>query len=148
MPKPTAPLPGLERMRERLRAAGLRCTAARLWVMRQLIEASRPLTHAQVAEALRSRGFDRATIYRNLIELTDAGLVARIELGDHVWRFELRRPGGAGGRDHPHFVCIDCGEVSCLPRVSVNIRPAPGSKQSQIGKITDILLKGRCGQCS
>jgi Fur family ferric uptake transcriptional regulator len=116
--------------------------------MQQLVDATRPLSHAQVAEALQPRGFDRATIYRNLIELSDAGIVARIELGDHVWRFELRRPERAHDRDHPHFVCVDCGDVSCLSSVSINIKPAPGSKQSRIGKITEVLLKGHCGQCS
>jgi Fur family transcriptional regulator, ferric uptake regulator len=148
MRKTSAALPSLEKVRGRLRTAGLRCTAARLWVMQQLIDATRPLTHAQVADVLRPRGFDRATIYRNLIELTEAGLVSRVELGDHVWRFELRRPGGGHERDHPHFVCVDCGDVTCLSSVSVNIKPAPGSKQSPIGKITEVLLKGRCGQCS
>lgn len=147
MPK-SPPLPALQKVREKLRAAGLRCTAARLWVMQQLVDATRPLSHAQVAEALAPRGFDRATIYRNLIELTEAGLAARIELGDHVWRFELRRPSGGHSGDHPHFVCVDCGQVACLSSVSVNIKPSPGAKQSRIGKITEVLLKGRCEQCS
>ncbi|HTQ40620.1 MAG TPA: transcriptional repressor [Pirellulales bacterium] len=148
MRKTLTALPSLEKVRQRLRASGLRCTAARLWVMQHLIHATRPLTHAQVAEVLRPQGFDRATIYRNLIELTEAGLVTRVELGDHVWRFELRRAGGGHERDHPHFVCVDCGDVTCLSSVSVNIKPAPGSKQSPIGKITEVLLKGRCEQCS
>lgn len=140
--------PALEKVREQLREAGLRCTAARLWVMQHLVEAASPLTHAQVADSLEPRGFDRATIYRNLIELTEAGLLSRIELGDHVWRFEVRRPGGAESIDHPHFVCVQCGDVSCLPTISVNIKPAPGTKQSPIGEITEVLLKGRCEQCT
>lgn len=147
MSKPPPPN-ALEKVRERLREVGLRCTAARLWVMQHLVEAASPLTHAQVADSLEPRGFDRATIYRNLIELTDAGLLSRIELGDHVWRFEARRPGGAENLDHPHFVCVQCGDVACLPSVSVNIKPAPGTKQSRIGQITEVLLKGRCGHCS
>ena len=145
MPKPSAEL-ALDKVRARLREAGLRCTAARLWVMQQLIEATSPLTHADVAQTLASQGFDRATIYRNLVELTEAGLVSRIELGDHVWRFELKRPGQSE-KDHPHFVCVDCGEVSCLPAVSVNIKPSPGSKRSGISEVTEVLLKGRCGNC-
>ncbi len=128
MPKPSTALPALQKVRERLRSAGLRCTAARLWVMQQLVDATRPLSHAQVAEALQPRGFDRATIYRNLIELTEAGIVARIELGDHVWRFELRRTAGNHAGEHPHFVCIDCGDVACLSSVSINIKPAHGQQ--------------------
>ena len=71
-------------------------------------------------------GFDRATIYRNLTELTEAKLAARVELGDHVWRFEAKRAGGGHkGDDHPHFVCTTCGEVSCLDDVQVAITPRP-----------------------
>lgn len=147
MSKSNAEEPSLDKVRARLREAGLRCTAARLWVMQKMVEATSPVTHAEVSEVLASKGFDRATIYRNLVELTEAGLLSRIELGDHVWRFELRRPEGKEG-DHPHFVCVDCGEVSCLPSVSVNIKPSPGTKSSSIGKVTEILLKGRCGHCS
>ena len=112
-----------------------------------MIEATSPVTHAEVAETLASKGFDRATIYRNLVELTEAGLLSRIEVGDHVWRFELKGTGKQK-REHPHFVCITCGEVSCLPSVSVNITPSPGTKRSSIGKVTEVLLKGRCGNCA
>jgi Fur family ferric uptake transcriptional regulator len=157
-------------VRDRIRGAGLRCTPARLAVLRHLETATGPLTHAEVSEALHHLGFDRATIYRNLTELTDAKLAARVELGDHVWRFEAKRAGGGHrGDDHPHFVCTTCGEVSCLDDVQVAISPRPagtggartggartsgskpaGSKPAgskRIGAVTEILLKGRCGQC-
>lgn len=148
MSKSVAGLAAVEKVRQRLRAAGLRCTEARLRVMQHLIEVSQPLTHAEVADALRLAGFDQATIYRNLIELTEAGLVSRMELGDHVWRFELQRPGNAHQGEHPHFVCVDCGEVKCLPSVSVDIKSASGGRNQRIGKVTEILLKGHCEQCS
>ena len=70
---------------------GLRCTAARMAVLDHVMTATGPKTHAEVAEALSDRGFDRATIYRNLTELTEAKIISRVELGDHVWRFELKR---------------------------------------------------------
>jgi Fur family ferric uptake transcriptional regulator len=138
----------LEQIRGRVRAAGLRCTAARLTVLERLDEARKPMSHAELAGALASRGFDRATIYRNLIELSEVGLISRSELGDHVWRFEVRRSEHADEPAHPHFVCVDCGEVSCLPTDSVKVRSAPGKKSSDIGEITEILVRGRCGQCS
>ena len=111
-----------------IRGAGLRCTAARLTVLQHLMRSHGPETHAEVSDALADKGFDRATIYRNLTELTEAGLVARVELGDHVWRFEIKRHGkhGARGDDHPHFLCTTCGEVSCLDDVNVAITPKPG----------------------
>ncbi len=102
---------------------------ARLAVMRELLVARNPLDPRSGRRAAgRACGFDRATIYRNLIELSDAGLLLRVELGDHVWRFEARRNDADGPPEHPHFVCVDCGEVSCLSSVKVRITPAPGAR--------------------
>lgn len=78
----------------RLRGAGLRGTAPRIAVLRFLERATAPLSHGDIYQELAVRGFDRATIYRNLINLADAGLVSRTDLGDHIWRFELRREPG------------------------------------------------------
>ncbi len=134
-------------IRSRIHGAGLRATVARISVMQELLAATSPLSHAQVAQKLASNGHDRATIYRNLVELSDAGIVSRIELGDHVWRFEIRRTEDAASADHPHFVCVDCGEVSCLPNGSVSIQQQTGSKPALIGQVTEVLLKGHCIQC-
>jgi Fur family ferric uptake transcriptional regulator len=140
-------------VRDRIRAAGLRCTAARVVVLEHLIAARGPKAHAEVAEALEAAGFDRATIYRNLMELTEARLLSRVQLGDRVWRFELARPAAAGGASagHPHFVCTGCGEVSCLDDVQVAITPAEPRRGKQkprgIRSVTEVLLRGRCDHC-
>jgi len=146
-------------VKTRIRDSGLRCTAARLAVMDHLGSAAGPRTHAEVSEALANLGFDRATIYRNLTELTEKKLVSRVELGDHVWRFEIKRTGehGAAGEDHPHFLCTTCGEISCLDDVRVAITPksrprtttsaARGARATRIHSVTEVLLKGRCESC-
>jgi len=158
---------GLAALQARIRGVGLRCTAARIAVLEHLIAASGPLSHAEVSDAVGHKGFDRATIYRNLTELTEAGLVSRVELGDHVWRFELKRSGHghAKGEDHPHFLCTSCGEVSCLDDVDVAITPKPGRERPAakaksgrgraakpaasraIRSVREVLLKGQCGKC-
>lgn len=137
----------LENVRKELRNKGLRCTAARIAVMRQMVGASSPLTHAEVAESLGSAGFDRATVYRNLVELSEVNLLNRVELGDHVWRFELRIESAEGDGDHPHFVCTECGNVSCLNDVQVKITPSPGAAKSAMAKVNTVLLKGLCRKC-
>jgi len=151
--KRTAP-PTLGDVRKVLRDVGLRVTVARIAVMEHLRAATGPETHAEVSDALATEGFDRATIYRNLTELTEAGLVSRVDLGDHMWRFEWRRSEHAGrGEDHPHFLCTSCGEVSCLDDVTVAITPkkrpatAPKRERRDIGAVTEVLLKGHCGRC-
>src|SRR5687768_17008524 len=77
------------RWRTALREAGVRCTEQRLAVLSELETASAPLTHRDVLDRLAEYGWDSATIFRNLNDLCDCGLVARIDVGDHVWRFEL-----------------------------------------------------------
>ncbi len=136
-----------DEVRTCIRDAKLRATPGRIATYQALAQAASPLTHGEVVARLASFGFDRATVYRNLIDLTDAGLAARSDLGDHVWRFELNDlddpPGG-----HAHFVCVDCGGVSCLPGVRVSITAAPGMPRAVSSKQVAVQLKGRCDSCS
>ena len=145
-------------LRATVRRAGLKCTPARLAVLQQLAEARGPSTHAEIHEALAARGFDRATIYRNLHDLHDRRLVSRVDVGDQAARFELARTD-AHGHDvaHPHFLCDTCGDVLCLDGVKVVLpkaartpksghRKAPPAPRG-IGTVTDITLRGRCSHC-
>lgn len=133
----------------RLRSTGLRRTGPRLVVLERLEQARSPLSHGEIAAALQPLGFDRATIYRVLMDLTEAGLVRRTDLGDHMWRFELVRediPKEAS--HHPHLVCTDCGQVSCLEDVKVSVQAtARGKKPAILAQNYEVQLRGRCGNC-
>jgi Fur family ferric uptake transcriptional regulator len=143
------PQPKLVDYQERLRAAGLRSTSPRVAVLRELDAATAPRSHADLVEALGEEGYDRVTIYRNLTDLTEAGLVMRADLGDHVWRFELRRgPANSHPGTHPHFTCTDCGSVACLPAESVRLTPARGAPRSVSARSVDIQLRGLCDRCA
>jgi Fur family ferric uptake transcriptional regulator len=134
----------IEVAREILRAAGLRSTPARIAVLIALQKGNKPQTHAELSERLVPLGFDKATVFRNLTDLTDVELVSRTELGDHVWRFEIRDPNHDRS-SHPHFVCVDCGTVSCMEGISL-----PDDKQRKslnISRISEILVKGHCLVC-
>jgi Fur family ferric uptake transcriptional regulator len=131
-----------------LHEAGLRSTAPRLAVLEYLHRAGAPASHGELHERLSTSGFDRATLYRNLIDLADAGLVTRTDLGDHVWRFELRREGGGHTDDHPHFVCTVCGNVACLHGVAIRISSAKGAPRAVERKNVQVQLSGRCDSCT
>ncbi|MEX0703323.1 MAG: transcriptional repressor [Planctomycetales bacterium] len=135
----------IARARDAIRAAGLRCTAPRVAVLLELGRAGRPLAHGELADLLVPQGFDKATVFRNLTDLTEAGLLARTELGDHVWRFEVRGPDDPDRGTHPHFVCVDCGRVTCLTDVTFDA--ATRKRAAQLGEVTEVLLKGRCTDC-
>ena len=131
--------------RELLSNRGLRTTAARLAVMHWLQKATSPATHAEIAASLVPLGFDKATVLRNLTDLVEAGLATRKELGDHVWRFELRDASHPEGCEHPHFICVDCGSVTC--RVKFAVSKAAMTSISEIGQMTEILIRGHCLVC-
>ena len=134
--------------RARLRAAGLRATAPRLLVLQVLAAEARPLSHGELMGILAERGaLDRATVYRNLNDLADAGLLQRLMLGDQLWRFELT---GAvrGAEPHPHFVCTDCGGVQCLEAVEVRVAGSGAVPRAVARSAVAIQLSGRCDTCA
>ncbi len=135
----------LESIKLAIREAGLRATPARIATLKLLYGATSPLTHSEVADELQDLGVDKATVFRNLNDMATAGLLRRTELGDRVWRFELVSKGGEHGSAHPHFVCVDCGTVSCMDEIKLT---AGSMRLSQeFGEITEILLRGHCNDC-
>ena len=132
-----------EALRQKVREAGLRVTPARVAVLRALSGASGPTSHPELANALHDEGWDRVTLYRNLVDLTEVGLLRRVDLGDHVWRFDLATAPEDPGHDaaHPHFLCSACGDVTCLP----DVRFAGALPTS---RPVSIQLRGVCVRCS
>ena len=108
-----------------------------------------PVSHGEVADRLASQAWDRATIYRNLTDLAEVGLLRRTDVGDHVWRFEAIEHEASA---HPHFVCTECGTVECLPEIELTLRrPEPSRrvrapravKQRQV----EVHVRGLCDAC-
>jgi len=129
-----------------LRDAGLRATKPRLAVLRALHKGHGPLSHADLTAEV-GEDIDRATLYRNLSDLADAGLLRRLDVGDHTWRFELT---GCHDDDHDHgphahFTCTECGDVTCLPAPELSFHGAvPGS----VGQgAVEVHLRGVCDDC-
>lgn len=127
--------------RDVLRRHGLRATAARLRVFEAMLAAGAPRSHADVCSSVPE--FDRATVYRNLVDLTHAGLLVRRDHGDRVWRFEIAS-SHEHEVDHAHFVCTSCGTTRCLPQSAVELRTSelPGPAEE-----IQVELRGVCDDC-
>lgn len=133
-----------EDTRNRIRSAGLKITAQRIAVLQLLEGSSIPLSHSDIAIALESHGFDKATLYRNLMDLSDAKILTRHDVGDHIWRFEISRQNEAF---HPHFVCTDCGQVACLSDSENSLSEVSSKYPQTVGAVSEIVLKGHCNKC-
>ena len=92
------------------------------------------------------RRFDQSTLFRGLTDLSDAGLLARLDLGDQVRRYEWL-PDESEGPVHPHHVCTSCGRIVCLDGFALKLTPARGPAREQVGTIGEVVLKGLCADC-
>ena len=132
---------------ELLRSVGLRSTGPRIAVLQILDVAVSPLSHAEVFNRLEDTSLDRATVYRNLMDLTEAQLLTRSDHGDHIWRFERTRSATKNHVEHAHFFCIDCGSVSCLPENAVLLSKIGTTSENGGKKVVEVQVKGQCGEC-
>lgn len=135
--------------RDQIRNVGLRVTGPRLSVLNVLSSALTPLSHSEVAEKLADASVDRATVFRNLQDLVEVGLLKRSDLGDHVWRYELASGQGAHPVDgHPHFVCSACSAVSCLSGSTITVKAGRGAPATVRKGSFEVQLRGVCDQCA
>jgi len=130
------------RHRALLASKDLRVTDQRLLVLGALSASRSPVSFPELVERLGDRGLDRATVYRNLVGLAEAGILIKSHLGDGVARYELPPSGESQHTEHLHLVCVDCGGVSCLPPSAVSLHGEAARR------VTEVQLRGHCGACS
>src|SRR6201995_31549 len=90
-----------------LAGSGLRSTPQRYAVMAFLLEQPGHPTAAEIFEAVNRLDprSSRATIYNNLHDLVQAGLVREVAVEGRAARFDVK------GTRHHHFICDRCGNV-------------------------------------
>jgi Fur family ferric uptake transcriptional regulator len=98
-----------ERLRSYLRARGLRMTAERQALVEAALSRERHFTLEELVDdaVSRSAAASRATVYRALPILVEAGIVQPVLVTGEPRRFEL----AVGRRHHDHLRCRGCGRV-------------------------------------
>ena len=82
------------------------------------------------------------TVYRNLKQLAEAGLIREIHAGEDVARFD-----GNLGR-HYHIRCLGCGRMADLPlSVTSRIEEEAGRATSYRILGHDVFVQGLCPLC-
>jgi Fe2+ or Zn2+ uptake regulation protein len=97
----------------RLRDAGQRYTGQRRRLVEILADADSPLSIPDIIRG--RRGLPQSSVYRNLSDLVDAGVVRRIVTEEDFGRYELAEE--LTGHHH-HVICSTCGRTRdvTLPR--------------------------------
>jgi Fur family ferric uptake transcriptional regulator len=137
-----APPPADAQLRELLSSRGLRVTEQRLALLREMAKLKGPISHPELTDRMASTGLDRATVYRSLLTLADAGVLIRAQLGDQIWRYEFPRTQSSDHAHHPHFVCSECRDVRCLAAASVKLYGEAAESE-----VLEVHLRGRCARC-
>lgn len=129
-------------------AAGRRSGGARTAIVDELAALDCCTSAQELHDRLRGgeRKVGIASVYRVLDELAGLGLVARVDLGDGVARYEPVHPSGD---HHHHALCVTCGRIEPFddPALEAAIdRAAEGTSYDVMGH--DVVLRGRCAECA
>ena len=132
-----------EAIKRSLEACGLRCTPQRYAVTAFLMEHTGHATAAEIFAAVNRRDprSSRATIYKNLRDLVQAGLVREVAVEGRAARFDAK------SMRHHHFICDRCGNVEDMEWYDVP-GPASGSLGKRIIRECELIVRGLCTKCA
>lgn len=98
----------VEKFREFLEMRGLKCTGERLKIVEHVFEKHNHFDADQLVASMKNRGLNvsRATVYRSLSLLVEAGLLRTLEFGaSTAYEHDYGYP------HHEHLYCVKCGQV-------------------------------------
>jgi Fur family peroxide stress response transcriptional regulator len=132
-----------EAIRHLLDANGIKFTTQRYCVMAFLMENAAHPTAAEVFDGVNRLDprSSRATVYRNLKDLVEAGLVREVAVEGRSARFDVK------GVRHHHFICDKCGEVENMEWFDVP-EPPVDSVGKRIVREYEVILRGLCAGCA
>jgi len=132
-----------EAIKQSLEDSGLRCTPQRYDVMAFLMEHRGHPTAVEIFEAVNRLDprSSRATIYNNLRDLVQAGLVREVAVEGRAARFDAK------GMRHHHFICDRCGNVEDIEWYDVP-GPAAASLGKRVLRECELIVRGLCTKCA
>ncbi len=127
-----------------LTGSGIKPTANRILVMRELMRATHPVNLADLELALAP--MDKASIFRVVELFAEKELIHVIEDGSRSLKYELCHGMGhhSAADQHAHFYCEKCGAVYCLNDF---VLPTVDLPENFRVKSVNFMLKGICGKC-
>ncbi|GAA0443924.1 ferric iron uptake transcriptional regulator [Lentibacillus halophilus] len=102
----------LEQIKKQLHAQSYKLTPQREATVRVLLEREEDHLSAEDVYLLvkeKSPEIGLATVYRTLELLSELKIVDKVNFGDSVSRYDLRKEGAE--HFHHHLVCVECGSV-------------------------------------
>lgn len=133
-------------MQAHLQQRGFRWTSQRSLIVRTALATHTHFTAEQLLELCRrvDPKVSRATVYRTLTVLEEAGFVEGLDTGDGGRRFEHV----LGHEHHDHMVCLHCGAIFEFRDDELERRQEAAAKRAgfQVERHS-LRIYGRCRDC-
>jgi len=137
--------PRLEMLINKSREKGLKLTPQRMAIFSILADADQHLT---VDDIYRKASVDYpmlspATVYRNMEQMVEAGLLTHLDLGGPSTRYDTNL------EEHHHFVCDKCGKVMDVyfKELGYELDPEKSSLDGVRVDARRLYLHGICREC-
>lgn len=123
---------------------GVKPTANRLLVAKELMKSTHPINLAELETSLAP--MDRASIFRVLELFSDKDIIHVIEDGSRSLKYELchAKRHHSISDQHAHFYCEKCSKVYCLEDVKL---PKIDLPEAYKVKSINFMFKGICPEC-
>lgn len=139
----------IERIKKQLHAQSYKLTPQREATVRVLLENETDHLSAEDVYLLvkeKAPEIGLATVYRTLELLTELKVVDKINFGDGVSRYDLRKEGA--DHFHHHLVCLECGAVEEIEEDLLDDVEKVVEKEFQfLVKDHRLTFHGICRQC-
>ena len=135
----------LEKLIKRSKEKGLKLTPQRMVIFHILADDNRHMTADEIYQKAKAEYpmLSPATVYRNMEQLVETGLVSHLDLGGPSTRYDTNL------EEHHHFVCEKCGKVTDVYLKDFTYEL--DKERSMLGNVRiespELYLHGVCGEC-
>ena len=125
---------------------GVKPTANRILVVRELMQVSHPVSLADL-EVLLHFSMDKASIFRVLELFAEKDIVHVIEDGSRSLKYEMCPGSSHHSPDdqHVHFYCEQCKQTFCFETMKVPLVEIPEGFRAHT---INYMIKGVCPKCA
>ena len=122
--------------------AGIKPTAIRIIVMREIIAYNHPFTLADMENRLTT--IDKSTLFRTLTLFLEHKILHDVDNGSGS-RIYCKCECAPMYTTHTHFTCSACGQTFCIKNIDTSIVQQP---EGFIVEESSLVMKGLCPKCA
>lgn len=136
----------IQKFKAALKAESLRLTPQRVAILADVLESEEHRECDDILASLKRKNIavSRATIYRTLDILQQAGFVRRLDVGAAPSRYENK----VAQDHHDHMICLNCGKIFEFIDMEVEARQVQISREYDFQLTSHVhQLFGYCSNC-